>query len=521
MAAEQSALEYLAELIEGTHFQGKTFLAGGAVRDEIMGKPVKDIDIVVSLPNGGIEFAEWITKLTGTYKKDANPVVFQKFGTAKFNLRGITHGNDDLSNVDIEVVMTRGEKYEKGSRKPEVVYADLKDDAFRRDLTVNSLFKDIVTGEIKDLTGHGITDIKNGIVRTPMDPDQTFKDDPLRMLRAVRFAVKYDWKMPYSMVKALKKNASSLQEISKERIRDELNKILATANADKGIRVLSVTGLMRYIIPELDKCKGVTQNQYHKDDVYDHNIEVMMNTPPDPVTRLAGLLHDIGKPDTRSEDEEGNVHFYRHEEIGASMAERILTRLKYTNDEIAMVKTVVETHMQLKNAGPSGEKASDKQLRKFVNRLGSALGMAMKVMHADNLSHSKEASMPQQIPALVRRIEALQTQAPSEKPNLPINGNDIMTALGIKPGPEIKKLLGAVEDAWYENPNLSKDQALSIVRQNYDDDVKKHFGDVLNKTVRNPDTDNDILVSTALKYDKTHPARIAAMRLLQQARQGR
>lgn len=518
MSAEQNALRYLADLIRGTQFEGKTFLAGGAVRDEIMGKPVKDIDIVVSMPDGGIKFAEWITRLTGTYKQDANPVIFPKFGTAKFNLRGIDFEDEDLSNVDIEVVMTRGEKYEKGSRKPEVVYADLKDDAYRRDLTVNSLFKDIVTGEIKDLTGHGISDIKKGIVRTPMDPDQTFKDDPLRMLRAVRFAVKYDWKMPYSMVKALKKNSPSLQEISKERIRDELNKILATENADKGIKVLSVTGLMRYIIPELDKCKGVTQNQYHKDDVYDHNIEVMKNTPPDPVTRLAGLLHDIGKPDTRSEDEEGNVHFYRHEEIGADMAERIMTRLKYTNDEIATVKKVVETHMQLKSAGPNGEKASDKQLRKFVNRLGPALGMAMKVMHADNLSHSKEASMPNQIPALVRRIETLQTQAPSEKPNLPVNGNDIMTTLGIKPGPEIKKLLGAVEDAWYENPNLSKDQALAIVRQEYDDDIKKHFGDVLTKTVKNPETDNDILVATALKYDKTHPARIAAMRLLQQAR---
>ena len=218
-----------------------------------------------------------MTKKLGIHS-EGNPVIFPTFGTAKFNLRHVKIDGIDLSNVDIECVMTRGEKYTKGSRKPEVVYSDLKADVERRDLTVNSLLRSLTTGEIVDLTGKGLQDIQDGIVRTPLDPDITFSDDPLRMLRAIRFATKYNWRMPLSMVKALKKNADQLQNISHERIRDELNKMLMTDYPDKALRIMSLTGLMKYVIPELDMCRGVTQNKYHKDDVYNHILEVVKNT---------------------------------------------------------------------------------------------------------------------------------------------------------------------------------------------------------------------------------------------------
>lgn len=515
---EQLALQFLGKLVKGTQFEGRTFLAGGAVRDEIMGKPIKDIDIVVSMPDGGIKFAEWVTRRINKYKQGTNPLVFPKFGTAKFNLRGVTDGDVDLSNVDIEVVMTRGEKYEKGSRKPEVVYADLEDDAFRRDLTVNSLFKDIVTGEIKDLTGKGIEDIKAGVVRTPTDPDQTFKDDPLRMLRAIRFAVKYNWKMPLSMVKALKKNADMIQNISQERIRDELNKMLVTDSPDKALRLLTASGLNTYIIPELDACVGVTQNEHHKDDVYDHILEVVKNTPPDLLARLSSLFHDIGKPNTRSVDSDGKVHFYKHEDVGADMAEAIMSRLRYTNNEIATVKNVVSSHMMLKSTGKDGEKASDKQLRKFAIRLGADLGIAMKTMHADNISHSEYSSMPNQIPTITTKIKTLLQGPEIKKPKLPINGNDIINTLGIKPGPDIKKYLDVVEDMWYKDPSLTKEKALKLVKAAHSIHLKNTFGPQLNQKIKNPETGNDILVKTALSYDKDHPARQAAMKLLRQGK---
>lgn len=508
MSPEQQALDYIKQLVKDTEWAGVVYLAGGAVRDEIMGKPIKDIDLVVSMPDGGIKFAEWIAKKSGTYRKDSNPVIFPKFGTAKFNFRG-----KDFGDVDIEVVMTRGEKYEKGSRKPEVVYSDLKDDAFRRDLTVNSLFKDVVTGDIKDFTGRGISDIKKGVVRTPLDPDQTFQDDALRMLRAIRFAVKYDWKMPKSLLAALKKNASNLQTISKERIRDELDKILMTGHPDVGLKLLSYTGLNKYIIPELDACRGVKQNEYHKHDVFDHILEVVKNTPPNLTARLAALFHDIGKPATKSVGLDGRVHFYDHEDVGSSMAGEIMDRLRYPNDETKSVKSIVSNHMRLKAAGPDGEQASDKQLRKFMAALGPDLRSALTVMHADNISHKAEASQPNQIKALAARMHDLLANQPAEKVKPPINGHDIIKALNIKPGPMLKTTLDAIQDAMYENPQLSAEDAMKIARKVH---KTQGLGDVLKQKITNPKTTNKIFVKTALSYDDTHPAKQIAIKLLQQ-----
>jgi poly(A) polymerase len=516
---EESALDYLGRIIQNSPFAGKVFLAGGAVRDEILGKPVKDIDIVVTMPDGGIEFANWITKRVGAFKQGANPVTYPRFGTAKFNLRGVNHNGIDLSGVDIESVMTRGEKYDPGSRKPEVSYADLKADALRRDLTVNSLYKDLVTGEIQDLTGRGIKDIQDGVVRTPLDPDITFQDDPLRMLRAVRFAVKYNWKMPLSLVKAMKRNADTLKNISSERIQDELNKILMTDNPDKGLKLLSYTGLNKHVIPELDLCRGVTQNAYHKDDVFDHILEVVKNTPKNLTARLGSLFHDIGKPQTRSVGEDNRVHFYEHEDVGAEMASVIMKRLKYPGDITNSVNRVVKHHMRLKSAGPEGTNLSDKALRRFMADSGEDLDVQLMVMQADNVSHSEVASMPNQIARLTDRMNVLAAAQPAgAKPSLPINGNDIMKTLGIKPGPMVKNLLQAVEDAWYNDPGLSANDAMGVAKMAYEKATGSQTSDtdVMNQTIKNPETGNDILVKTALKYDDRHPAKIAAVKLIKQ-----
>lgn len=514
---EESALDYLGKIIKDSPFAGKVFLAGGAVRDEILGKPVKDIDVVVTMPDGGIAFANWITRRLGVFKQDANPVTFPKFGTAKFNLRGVSHNGIDLSMVDIECVMTRGETYEPGSRKPEVSYADLKSDAFRRDLTVNTLYKDLMTGEIMDLTGRGIQDIQDGVVRTPLDPDTTFQDDPLRMLRAVRFAVKYDWKMSMTLVDSMKRNADSLKNISAERIQDELNKILMTDNPDKGLKLLSYTGLNKHVIPELDLCRNVTQNVYHKDDVFDHILEVVKNTPKNITARLGALFHDIGKPQTRTVGEDNRIHFYEHEDVGADMATAIMKRLKYAGDITNSVNRVVKHHMRLKSAGPEGISLSDKALRRFMADSGEDLDVQLMVMQADNVSHSEIASMPNQIAHLTDRMKILAAATPTgSKPTLPINGNDIMKTLGIKPGPIVKNLLQAVEDEWYADPTLNANDALGIAKMAYEKLTGSQTSDtdVMNKTVKNTETGNDILVKTALKYDDTHPAKIAAVKLI-------
>ena len=165
----------------------------------------------------------------------------------------------------------------------------------RRDFTVNSLLKDLSTGEILDLTGQGKEDIKKGIIRTPLNPDKIFTDDPLRMLRAIRFTVKYDWDLPMFMIRSLKKNANQLENISQERIRDELNKMLTTGHPDKAIKLLKVTNLITYVIPELKPLIGLKQNKYHVHDVFGHTLQVLKNTKPVLLQRLMALFHDIGR----------------------------------------------------------------------------------------------------------------------------------------------------------------------------------------------------------------------------------
>lgn len=461
-AKELAVEDFLKNLIRGTEWENKVFIAGGYVRDFVMGKDPKDLDLMVDKPNGGIEFATWVTQRIGNYKEGSNPVIFPRFGTAKFNLNGITHNGMDLSGMDIEAVMPRSETYTAGSRKPEVGFSSLQGDAERRDLTVNALFKNLSTGEVLDLTGKGFDDLKKGVVRTPLEPSKTFTDDPLRMLRVVRFYAKYKWDIPFHIVKALKANAHQLKNISNERIQDELNKMLMTANPDKAVKLLKVTNLIQYVIPELKQAVKMTQNHHHNMDVFGHTIDVLRKTKPVLVQRLMGLFHDIGKISTRSVTPTG-VHFYGHEHVGAEMAEQIMKRLKYPNEVIEAVKKGISNHMRLKQGGDTAVNLTDKALRKFVMDVGDQLENVLDLIHADNIAHSEASSMPNQIDFVKTRLKSLETT--TSKPKLPITGNDLQKEFDLKPGPIFSEILKAVTEAWLEDPKLSREKALDIAKK--------------------------------------------------------
>jgi len=461
-STEEEVLKFLQNLIAGTEWENKVFLAGGAVRDEIMGKPPKDLDFVINGGiSAGIDFATWLGKEIGNYKVDSNPVIYPKYGTAKLSLE---YNKFNLPVMDLEFVAPRKEIYTTGSRKPEVTGGELIDDVMRRDLTINSLLKNISNGEILDLTGKGIEDIKKGLIRTPADPKIIFKDDPLRMLRAIRFAVKYNFKFTDELIKDIKRYSKWITIISHERIRDELNKILESPKPDVGIRLLKVTGLLEYVIEEFNQTIGMTQNKHHKDDVFKHTMSVLSNTPPDLKTRLMALFHDIGKVLTRTVSPDGSVHFYGHEKASGEMVKNIMTRLKYPNDLIDAVAQGVTHHMSLKHGENDTSQLSDKSLRKFSAAVGNNLENILDLIHADNISHADESSMPNQIELVRQRIERLNTQIDNSNNKLPINGDDIIQ-MGIKRGPIIGKMLGAVQDAWYENPNITREDAINIVNQ--------------------------------------------------------
>jgi len=460
-AKYKAAIDFLSNMIRKSPFKGKTFLAGGAVRDELMGLDPKDIDLVVELPQGGIKFAEYATKKMGNYKRGSNPVIFPKYGTAKFDLTGTWKGIK-LDGVNIESVMTRSEEYSRGSRKPSVKPGTLKQDVERRDFTVNSLLKDLTTGEIKDLTGYGKSDLKKGIIKTPLNPDIIFTEDPLRMLRAIRFTVKYGWDLPMFMIKAIKNNSAKIKNISNERVREEFDKMIVSKRPKQAMRILKITGLLKYVMPELQSTMKVGQNIHHDEDVFNHIMKVVEKVPADVPKRLAALFHDIGKPTVKSIID-NEVHFYAHEKISADVAREVMKRLKYPNDIINKVTSIVSNHMKLKSTGKKGELATDKQLRKLKRNIGDHLEDLLDIMDADNSAHDPMSNMPDQITAIRKRLKILDKDKKSNK--LPINGNDIIK-LGVKPGPQIGVLLDKVQDAFDGNPKLTKQQALKIIKDN-------------------------------------------------------
>jgi len=461
-ATPKQLVEFLRDQIKGTEWAGRIFAVGGFVRDELLGKEPKDLDIVVGKNRGGVEFTTWLGRKLGIYKPNSNPVIFPVFGTANLRLDGIVWNDIDFTGEAVDAVMFRKEQYhDPRTRKPKVQFTpSIEIDASRRDLTFNAIYKDITSGQIIDPTGKGVADLKAGIVRTPIDPSVIYTDDALRMFRAVRFAAQLGFKLSPEIIDGIKKNLHRLGNTSKERIRDELNKILVSKYPDYGLKLLNDTGLLPHLSPDLQKMVGMEQNMHHIDDVFNHTIKVIMGTQPELVRRLIALFHDIGKTVTRSETPAG-IHFYGHEDAGPEVAERIMMELKYPRVLIDAVKLGIRHHMKLKHGGEDAVKLSDKSLRKFKIAVGEYLEHILDVINADNAAHSDASAMPKQVEIVRHRLNQLDIKV--DKPNLPISGNDIK-ALGVPEGPAIGKILSAIVEKWYETPNISREEALAIAK---------------------------------------------------------
>ena len=482
---EDATIALLKSIIHGTEFEGKVYIAGGYVRDEMMGKQPKDIDLVVNVPpkdglSGGIQFALHVTKTLGIHSP-SNPVIYERFGTAMTHFQGVTHGGVDLTGMEVECVGPRVETYnDPDSRNPDVEAGTLKQDVERRDFTANSLLKNLTTDEVEDLTGLGIQDLRAGMLRTPLDADIIFSDDPLRMLRAVRFAVKYGWQFAPGLEDAIKKNAHRLEIISKERVRDELEKMLVSQDPVRAFKVMLDTGLIEHVHPKLAEALrqavGMAQNRHHTMDVYDHIMSVVSNSTPGVAERLAALLHDIGKPATRKphETNEGEYSFIHHEKESAAMAAEILQDLKFPGDTIGRVVSAVRAHMSMKD--PQG--SSDRAIRRWVRRLlgsegesaaekaADTLDLALDLLRSDAMGHSHEGDDPGGVKYLRQRIADLDATAPEQLRQKVVTGHDLI-AMGMKPGPEMKPILDFVQDLVDENPEITKEEALEAVRANF------------------------------------------------------
>lgn len=450
---------FIKDIIKDTIYEGRVFAVGGSVRDFVMGNKIKDIDIVVDMENGGIEFAHFCMNMGLLMQY---PVIFERYGVSALRFKS-------FPDEDIECVMTRGEKYpDRNSRNPETVFASIEDDCIRRDLTINALYYNISTGEIVDMVG-GLNDIENKVIRTTNEnPDIVFDDDPLRVLRVVRFATRYGWEIEPKTYESMKRYVDRLEIISKERIKDEFNKILLSDNASMGIRTLCDIGAMKYIIPEVDEMIGMEQNAFHFGDVFEHTMalldyDVKHFQSEDITVRLALLLHDIGKIRTRSVGDDGRVHFYEHEFVGSDMVVDILKRLKYDNKTIDDVRFLIKNHMRTKNFGNDCEKIKTKHFNKLAYTCKNEYRYKSlaRVIDCDNNSHKAEHNITGQYDYFVKHID---DAVKMFNYKLPVDGNDVMDVLKISGGVLVKKVLDKLMARAFPNPDtLTKDSCLKQI----------------------------------------------------------
>lgn len=451
-------IEYIGECIKGSEFENHVFAVGGCVRDSYMGNEIKDIDIAVSLPDGGIKLAEFLhTKKFLTRP----PVVYPTYGTAMFKFKKF---NQD----EIECVHTRGEQYhDKNSRNPETCFATIQDDCVRRDLTINAIYMNVTTGEILDLTGKGVSDIKAGICRvTNENPDVVFTDDSLRILRVMRFACRYNFDIEENTLESMKKNVDRLAIITQERITDEFNKMLMTNDPARALCLLGYTGAMKYVVPELIETYDMGQNAYHFGTVWEHTLAVVEHSTDFEAylpVRLACVFHDLGKIKTRTVGVDGRVHFYDHETVGAELVHDIMVKMRYPNDVIDETCFYIRNHMVTKAWGDDLNHMKMKSLRKLMYKCKTEERFIhlMEVIDADNKSHKSEHCLLLQA---TRVIETSQTEKRMFGYHLPIDGNDVMEILGIEPGPKVKKYLDYCMKLAFNNPEITKEACIKQIK---------------------------------------------------------
>ena len=436
----------------GHRFDGaghELYLVGGAVRDALLGRVSHDLDFATSAP------PEVTEKLLRGWADDLW-LTGARFGTVSAR-KGDWH---------LEITTFRTDAYTPGSRHPEVRYGrDIEADLARRDFTVNAMAVRLPDRRFVDRFG-GLRDLRDGVLRTPVAAESSFADDPLRMIRLARFAAVLGATADPEALKAATAMAEQIDTVSRERIRDELNSLLASEHPDVGLNLLCDTGLADRFLPEIPALRMEHDPHHHHKDVYAHTLAVVARCPSDDVTlRLAALLHDIGKPATREFHADGKVTFHGHDHVGARMARKRLEELRYPNAQVAEVADLVYLHLRFHGYG---DKAwTDAAVRRYVRDAGSPkqLERLNLLTRADvtTRNRAKANRLAAAMDDLEARIDALQEAEEIAKIKPPLDGREIMEYLGLEPGPAVGRARYVLLEARLDRGPMSNEEAYALL----------------------------------------------------------
>lgn len=443
----------ISELISEKNLEA--FVIGGYVRDLILERPSKDIDIVVV--GSGLELAQESAKKL----RVKNVSVFKSFGTAHFVYKGL----------NVEFVGARKESYRRDSRKPIVEDGTLKNDQDRRDFTINALALNLHKnnyGELIDPFG-GMKDLENGLLKTPLDPKQTYSDDPLRMMRAIRFASQLNFKIEYESLEAIGKNAARLNIVSMERIMEEFNKIILCPTPSRGLYLLYSTKLLHRFFPEMIDLYGVeTQNGKSHKDNFHHTLKVLDNislTTNNLWLRWAAILHDIGKPGTKRFDKKTGWTFHGHEDLGSRMVPKLFKRLRLPlDDKMNYVKKLVRLH--LRPIALVKGFVTDSAIRRLLVEAGDDIDDLMLLCNADITSKNEAKVKQYKKNFLIVKEKLLMVEEKDRLRNFqpPVSGQEIMDTFGIEPSQEIGEIKSRIKEAILEGEiQNSKEDAFNYM----------------------------------------------------------